>query len=95
MFTINLIFLVQVDYHNGVVGSPIIDLMYFFTSSVSFDVIKTYKNELLYVYHESLRFSLQKLGYEAEIPSLHDLQLEFLRRGALGITFKLEVMFDI
>lgn len=77
----------QVDYHNGYVGSPIADLMYFFTSSVSFDVIKEYKDELLYVYHESLRFSLQKLNYQGDFPNLNDLQLEFLKHGALGIIF--------
>lgn len=58
--------------------------MYFFTSSVSFDVMKDHKNELLYVYYESLRFSLEKLNYKQDIPSLSDLQLEFLRFGAIG-----------
>jgi len=82
---------VFVDYHNGFVASPILDLMYFFTSSVSFDVIKDYKNELLYVYHESLRFSLQKLNYQGEVPSLSDLQLEFLQRGALEVILSLTI----
>ncbi len=49
--------------------------------------MKEYKNELLYVYHESLRFSLQKLSYQGDVPSLSDLQLEFLRYGALGKEF--------
>lgn len=89
------IFILQVDYHNGYVGSPLVDLMYFFTSSVSFDVIKQYKNELLYVYHESLRFSLQKLNYQGEVPSLSDLQLEFLKRGALGKNLKLLILYHI
>lgn len=87
----NWICIPQVDYHNGYVGSPIVDLMYLFTSSVSYDVIKEYKNELLYVYHESLRFSLQKLHYQGEIPSLSDLQLEFLRRGSLEVILSLTI----
>lgn len=78
------------DYHNGYVGSPIVDLMYFFTSSVSFDVMKEYKNELLYAYHESLRFSLKKLDYQKDVPSLGDLQLEFLRLGAIGNLWNIE-----
>ncbi|XP_037040847.1 uncharacterized protein LOC119077688 [Bradysia coprophila] len=82
---------VFVDYHNGYVGSPIVDLMYFFTSSVSFDVMKEYKNELLYVYHESLRFSLEKLKYQGNVPSLSDLQLEFLRSGAIEVILSLTI----
>jgi len=82
---------VFVDYHNGYVGSPIVDLMYFFTSSVSFNVIQSFKDELLYVYHESLRFALQKLNYQGNYPSLNDLQLEFLRSGALEVIMSLTI----
>lgn len=73
-----------IDFQNSVIGSPIIDLLYFLTSSVSYDVIASGRDEIIYTYHETLSLLLQKLEYRGYIPSLNELQIELLRRGALG-----------
>lgn len=74
----------QVDFQNCVVGSPIIDLMYFLTSSPAHDVLEKSKDELIYTYYETLVVLLQRLGYKKPIPTLMDLQVEMLKHGALG-----------
>lgn len=58
--------------------------MYFFTSSVAFNVIGNYKNELLFIYHTKLTDTLGRLGYKGYVPTLLEFQVEFLKRGILG-----------
>lgn len=65
-------------------GSPIIDLMYFLTSSPAYDVLEQSKEELVFTYYETLAVLLQRLNYKKSIPSLMDLQVELLKHGALG-----------
>ncbi|KFB51820.1 AGAP003855-PA-like protein [Anopheles sinensis] len=52
-----------VDFQNCVVGSPIIDLVYFLSSSPAYDVLQKHKDELVFTYHETLVLLLQKMGY--------------------------------
>ncbi|XP_058455856.1 uncharacterized protein LOC131433087 [Malaya genurostris] len=80
---------VFVDFQNCVVGSPIIDLVYFLTSSPSYDVLEKSKDELVYIYHETLSLLLQRLNYKKTIPSLIDLQVELLKHGALEVILSL------
>lgn len=65
--------------------------MYFFTTSVSCDILKEHKDELLYYYHETLRLILEKLNYIDYIPSLNDLQVAFLKHGSLEMIFTLTI----
>lgn len=58
--------------------------MYFFTSSVAFNVISIYKNELLFIYHSKLIDTFGRLGYNGYVPTLLEFQVEFLKRGILG-----------
>lgn len=58
--------------------------MYFLTSSPSYEVLEQSRDELIYVYHETLSLLLQRLDYKKSIPSLVDLQVELLKHGALG-----------
>lgn len=80
-----------VDFQNSVVGSPIIDLMFFLTSSVSSDVLSTEhgRDELIYAYHETLTLILKRLEYSGYIPTLNELQVELLKRGALELIYTL------
>ncbi|XP_058821559.1 uncharacterized protein LOC131683527 [Topomyia yanbarensis] len=84
-----LIDAVFVDFQNCVVGSPIIDLVYFLTSSPSYDVLEKSKDELVYIYYETLALLLQRLNYKKTIPSLIDLQVELLKHGALEVILSL------
>lgn len=59
--------------------------MFLFTTSVAFDVLNEYKDELLYTYHRKLTELLKSLNFDDRIPTLLDLQSEFLKRGLLGI----------
>lgn len=65
-------------------GSPIIDLMFFLTTSVDYNVLSESKDALIYVYHDTLSLVLQKLNYAGYVPTLNELQIEFLKRGSLG-----------
>ncbi|EDS34163.1 Juvenile hormone-inducible protein [Culex quinquefasciatus] len=84
-----LIDAIFVDFQNCVVGSPIIDLVYFLTSSPSYEVLEQSRDELIYVYHETLSLLLQRLDYKKSIPSLVDLQVELLKHGALEVILSL------
>lgn len=59
--------------------------MFFFSTSVAFDVLQKHKDELLYTYHNQLTELLKALKYDGAIPTLLDFQTEFLKRGLLGI----------
>ncbi|XP_063701312.1 uncharacterized protein LOC134831187 [Culicoides brevitarsis] len=78
-----------VDYQNCFVGSPVIDLIYFLTTSVNADVLETHRNDLVYAYHDSLDVVLTTLGFKGHKPSLLELQLELLKKGALEVIFTL------
>ncbi|ETN57725.1 Juvenile hormone-inducible protein [Anopheles darlingi] len=80
-----------VDFQNCVVGSPIIDLVYFLASSPAYDVLQKHRDELVFVYHETLTLLLQKLGYSKPIPKLMDLQVELLKHGSLQVIYALTV----
>lgn len=73
-----------IDFQNSVVGSPIIDLIYFLTTSVSYDIPASGRDEIIYTYHETLSLLLLKLDYRGYVPSLNELQIELINRGALG-----------
>ncbi|XP_050070014.1 uncharacterized protein LOC126558105 [Anopheles maculipalpis] len=80
-----------VDFQNCVLGSPIIDLVYFLASSPAYDVLQKHRDELVYIYHETLVLLLQKLGYMKSVPSLLELQVELLKHGALQVIYALTV----
>lgn len=58
--------------------------MFMFTTSVAYDVVRDYKDELLYVYHNKLVETLNALKYNEPIPTLLKMHSEFLKRGILG-----------
>uniref|UniRef100_A0A182P2P1 CHK domain-containing protein n=1 Tax=Anopheles epiroticus TaxID=199890 RepID=A0A182P2P1_9DIPT len=80
-----------VDFQNCVVGSPIIDLVYFLAASPAHEVLEKHRDELVYVYHETLVLLLQKLGYMKPVPSLLELQVVLLKHGSLQVIYALTV----
>lgn len=78
-----------VDFQNATIGTPLIDLLYFLTSSVAVDVLASSRDELIFAYHDALSSLLRNLEYEGYIPSLNDLQVEILRRSSLEMYFAL------
>lgn len=79
----------QVDYQNSFVGSPVIDLLYFLTTSVNPEVLEVHRNDLIYAYHDSLDVVLTTFGYKGHKPTLLELQVELLKKGALEVIFTL------
>jgi hypothetical protein len=80
----------QVDFQNCVVGSPVVDLLYFLTTTLSPEVLRECRDELVYTYHDVLTLILQNLKYEGFVPTLTELQLELLKKGGLGEIKKLK-----
>lgn len=78
-----------VDFQNTVIGTPLIDLFYFLTSSVAVNVLATSRDELIYAYHDALSTLLENLGYQGYAPTLNELQVEILKRGSLEMYFGL------
>uniref|UniRef100_W8BJ95 CHK kinase-like domain-containing protein n=1 Tax=Ceratitis capitata TaxID=7213 RepID=W8BJ95_CERCA len=72
-----------IDYQMSVWTSPGIDLNYFLYTSVSLDVLKTKREELLKEYYGSFHAKLVELNYEP-IPSYEDICTEVRRRASYG-----------
>jgi len=78
-----------VDFQNAVIGTPLIDLFYFLTSSVAVNVLAESRDELIYAYHDALSSLLETLGYQGYTPTLNELQIEILKRSSLEMYFGL------
>lgn len=78
-----------VDFQNAVIGTPLIDLFYFLTTSVAVSVLASSRDELIYAYHESLTTMLESFGFKGQIPTLNELQVEMLKRSSMELYFAL------
>jgi len=78
-----------VDFQNSVIGTPLIDLFYFFATSVNVEVLLSSRDELVYIYHDSLVAMLSALGYKGYTPTLNELQVEILKRSSMEMYFSL------
>lgn len=81
-----------VDYQMCFYSSPVLDLHYFFITSVNKDDRLNKTDYMIQFYHKQLVKNLQKLGYAKPIPSLLDLQMDFLDSGAYGIFTMMSVL---
>lgn len=75
----------KVDYQNSFVGSPSIDLLYFLTTSVATEVLATRREELIYIYHDTLEVILTSMGYTGRRITLQELHVDLLKKGALEV----------
>lgn len=48
------------------------------------EIYFSHRNQLIFIYHETLKLILEKLSYKGKVPTLNELQVELLRKGALG-----------
>ncbi|GAB0099387.1 uncharacterized protein DMENIID0001_152430 [Sergentomyia squamirostris] len=80
-----------VGFQNAVVGSPLIDLLYFLNAAVEYKTLIESRDQLIYAYHETLKFVLEKLNYQGHIPTLNELQVDILKNCALELTFLLVI----
>lgn len=78
-----------VDFQNAVIGTPLIDLVYFLTTSVNVNVLAKSRDELIYAYHDALLTLLENLDYQGYVPSLNDFQVEIFKRSSLEMYFAL------
>lgn len=84
-----LVDILFVDFQNAVIGTPLIDLFYFFATSVAVDVLDSSRDELIYAYHDALTAMLTTLGFNGYVPSLNELQVEMLKRSSMELYFSL------
>lgn len=80
-----------IDFKGAFIGSPVVDLMFFLTTSVAYDVTRNYKDELLYAYHTKLADTLAAVQFAGYVPSLLELHLDFLKRGIFELMLTLTV----
>jgi thiamine kinase-like enzyme len=76
---------VVLDYQYSFVGSVTLDLHYFLFTSLPDDIRESKMDELIQFYYYELKSFLQKLNYDmSNFPTLHGLQIEFLRKMFYG-----------
>lgn len=73
-----------IDFQLSVWGSPGIDLNYFFYTSLSLDVLKHKRPQLVKVYHNRLADTLLNLDMGVPVPSYEQLLAEVHRRESYG-----------
>ncbi|XP_034099228.2 uncharacterized protein LOC117564518 [Drosophila albomicans] len=73
-----------IDFQLSIWGSPGIDLNYFFYTSLSLDILKHKRPQLLKVYHNRLKETLLQLDMNVPVPSYEQLLNEVQRRESYG-----------
>jgi len=73
-----------VDFQISWWNSPVLDLIYFFHTSLQDDLREIAHDELIPFYHVNLVESLAKLNYTGKVPTLHELQIEYLKKQFYG-----------
>ncbi|XP_017858765.1 PREDICTED: uncharacterized protein LOC108610903 [Drosophila arizonae] len=73
-----------IDFQLSIWGSPGIDLNYFFYTSLSLDVLKHKRPQLLKVYHNRLADTLLNLDMGVPVPSYEQVLAEVHRREGYG-----------
>lgn len=81
-----------VDYQMCFYSSPVLDLHYFFVTSLNKTDRMNGTDYMIQFYHKHLAKNLRKLGYKKRIPTLLDLQMDFLDSGAYGIFTMMSVL---
>jgi len=72
-----------IDFQFSTVTSPVVDLHYFFSTSLKVDV-KAKELELVQYHYYALKKTLEALSYKGLFPSLFEYQLQFERRRFLS-----------
>ncbi|TDG48229.1 hypothetical protein AWZ03_005404 [Drosophila navojoa] len=73
-----------IDFQFSTLGPPVLDLHYFFCTSLREEVLAR-ETELVQYYYYALKRALGQFNYEGKVPSLMELQLQFERRRFLCV----------
>ncbi|XP_016954402.1 uncharacterized protein LOC108027458 [Drosophila biarmipes] len=73
-----------IDFQFSTVTSPVIDLLYFFSTSLKADV-KAKELQLVQYHYYALKKTVEALSYKGFFPSLFEYQLQFERRRFLTV----------
>ncbi|KFB41645.1 AGAP003762-PA-like protein [Anopheles sinensis] len=76
---------ILLDYQICCWTSPAIDLYSMFDIITTQELKNTCRNELIYLYHQEYSELLKRLGFEGNIPTLLEIQIELLRAAGLGM----------
>lgn len=74
-----------VDFQMCYYSSPMLDLHYFIINSLSQQNKIVKMDYIVHLYHKHLSKNLRTLGYEKHIPTLLELQMDFLDTGSFGL----------
>jgi thiamine kinase-like enzyme len=74
-----------VDFQLSYFGSPGIDLNFFIYGSLSTETRISSKHKLIKIYHQTLAKTLKILNFPDSIPTLHEIHVEFLKKGMNGL----------
>jgi hypothetical protein len=72
------------DYQGSFWASPVTDILYFLISSVSDDIKVEHFDDFIEYYHIELCKSLRTLKYDQHIPTLSELFIDIMEKGAFG-----------
>lgn len=61
--------------------TPVLDLSYVINCLMNDECRHNHREELIYLYHQTFVKTLDKLKFNGCIPTMTDLQIEFLRHG--------------
>ncbi|XP_052840985.1 uncharacterized protein LOC128255423 [Drosophila gunungcola] len=73
-----------IDFQFSSWTSPVVDLHYFFSTSLKIDVLAK-ETELVQYHYYALKRTLEALSYKGVFPSLFEYQLQFERRRFLSV----------
>jgi thiamine kinase-like enzyme len=73
-----------IDFQGPFWGSPANDILYFLISSVADDIKIDHFDDFIEFYHDQLTTALKKLNYDQHIPTLPELHVDLLEKGAFG-----------
>lgn len=83
-----------VDFQMCFYSSPMLDLHYFIINSLSRENKITQVDYIIHLYHDNLIKNLKALGFQGHIPTLLELQRDFLDTGAFGL-FSAVLVFPV
>lgn len=73
-----------VDFQMCYYNSPVMDLLYFIFTSPKQSIKLSHIDHFLQFYHTHLVRNLKSLGYKKPLPTLLQLQVDFLEKGYFG-----------
>lgn len=73
------------DFQNASIGSPIEELLYFFATSVNYEISRDFQYVLLYTYYDNLSTVLRQFNYKGHIPDVVEFQQAINGKKAYGI----------